>query len=400
MTGLLILLALGLGLALGLALARSREAHRLVAAREEAASATARATELTRQNAELRDRLGQEGDVLQALAPVRTTLAQVGEHVASLEQERTKQFTALSEQLTAARRGEQELRQTTSELAGALRSGTSRGQWGELQLRRILESAGMLRHVDFLEQHSLPGTGARPDVVVQLPDDKRLVIDAKVPFDSYLRATAVGQRDEEEVDKHRQLMAAHAKAVRGHVTELAKRRYHEQLGTSPELVIMFLPSEALLAAALDADPSLLEDALAAGVAPTAPASLLALLRTTASIWAAADVSSDAEALLATGRTLYSRLATVSEHVRRMGRSLETSVGHYNAMVGSLENRLLVTARNFEALDGSELHVEPLPGEKAQVRSMTAPELVDGLGDSDLGQEHGSNHHPTESGGDA
>src|SRR5690606_28972326 len=170
----------------------------LSAARQDAAAARARAEALAEECTDLRDRASRDHDVLRALAPVRATLAQVGEHVAELERERTEQFTVLAERLHAAQRSDEELRATTATLAGALRSGTARGQWGEVQLRRIVEAAGMLRHVDFLEQPtlaSLPGAGpdaaGRPDVVVRLPEGKTLVIDAKVPFDSYLEASAI-----------------------------------------------------------------------------------------------------------------------------------------------------------------------------------------------------------------
>src|SRR5690625_626175 len=268
---------LALGAVLGLLLGQLRSTQAISAARQEAASARARAEVLAAECADLKDRAEQDHDVLRALGPVRATLAQVGEHVAELERERTEQFTVLAERLHAAQRSDAELRATTASLAGALRSGTTRGQWGEVQLRRILEASGMLRHVDFLEQPtlgSLPGArpgagGARPDVVVRLPEDRFIVIDAKVPFDSYLEASAITAVDDAEAaDRRERLLAAHARALRAHVDALAARRYDEQLSGSPELVVMFVPSEGLLAAALDTDPSLLEHALRQGVAPT------------------------------------------------------------------------------------------------------------------------------------
>ncbi|PYG00859.1 DNA recombination protein RmuC [Georgenia satyanarayanai] len=384
---LLAVATLATGLVLGLLLGRVRAEAATSRARQEAAAARARAEALAEECADLRERASRDHDVLRALAPVRATLAQVGEHVAELERERTEQYTVLAERLHAAQRSDAELRATTASLAGALRSGTTRGQWGEVQLRRVLEASGMLRHVDFLEQAtvaSLPGARAgagagRPDVVVRLPEEKYLVIDAKVPFDAYLEASAITAVDDPEAaDRRARLLAAHARALRGHVDALASRRYHEQLAGSPELVVMFVPSEGLLSAALEADPALLEHALRQGVAPTSPSSLLALLRTTATIWSSASVTEDAKRLLELGRTLYERLGTVAGHVGQLGRTLESAVQHYNKVVGSVESRLLVTARGFEGLDAGGLEVREVDADRAQVRRFTASELTDPL----------------------
>lgn len=371
-----LLLGLALGFAAGYAIARAGGTSRTAGLRADGAAARATAESLTLQLSHAREQAGQDADVLRALAPVNASLTRMQEHVTTLERERTEQFTALRQQLHDARRGEHELRLATSNLTGALRAGTTRGQWGEVALRRVLEASGMLRHVDFVEQQQLPDGGGRPDVVIHLPGSRHVVIDAKVPFDAYLEASAIADTDGEDALRERErLLAAHSRALRGHMTELTKRRYHEHLPASPELVVMFLPSEAVLAAALDADPTLLEDALQAGVAPASPASLLALLRTTAAVWASAEVTRDAKELLQLGRTLYSRLSTVSGHVRAMGRSLESSVQHYNSMVASLETRLLVTARQFEALDDGTLETPAIGGERAQVRPLTAAELL-------------------------
>ncbi len=381
---LLAVATLALGLVAGVLLGRVRAEAGLSQSRAEAAAARARAEALAAECADLKDRAERDHDVLRALAPVRSTLAQVGEHVAALERERTEQFTVLAERLHAAQRSDAELRATTASLAGALRSGSARGQWGEVQLRRVLEASGMLRHVDFLEQPplaSLPGArsdagAARPDVVVRLPEEKFLVIDAKVPFDSYLEASALTAVDDPATAERRErLIAAHAKALRGHVDALAARRYGEQLSGSPELVVMFVPSEGLLSAALEADPALLEHALRQGVAPTSPSSLLALLRTTATIWSSASVTEDAKRLLDLGQTLYERLGTVAGHVGQLGRTLESAVQHYNRLVGSVESRLLVTARGFDGLDHGDLKVREVDGERGQVRRFTAAELT-------------------------
>lgn len=377
-TALMALVALVTGAALGYAVALARRSddsslgHR-------AASAEARAERLAEEVEQLHERSRRDQDVLRALAPVERALSQVGDHVAELEKERSQQFAVLTEQLHHARRTDAELQRATTQLESALRSTSARGHWGEVELRRILEASGMMRHVDFTEQHTLTGRGAaggRPDVVVHLPGERYLAVDAKVPMDAYLEAAALGERSTgEDVERREQLLAAHAKALRGHVDALARRAYHEHLPGSPELVVLFVPAEGLLAGALEADPTLLEHALRQGVAPTAPASLLALLRTVASIWSAERISAEADELLALGRTLHERLGVVAGHLGSLGRSLRSSVQHYNRAVASMEQRLLVTARDLESLGNTEIGLEPVSSDDAQVRTFTSPELT-------------------------
>ncbi|UNX55637.1 DNA recombination protein RmuC [Georgenia sp. TF02-10] len=375
------LLALVLGGVVGFAAATARAAAARATAQDavsragaEAAAARARAERLTEEVAGLQDRARRDHDVLRALAPVQSALHQVGEHVALLERERTEQFTVLTEQLHHARRTDAELQRTTAQLESALRSTSARGQWGEVELRRVLEAAGMLRHVDFTEQRAV-GSGGRPDVVVHLPGGKYLAVDAKVPMDAYLEAAALGARATGAAERRERLLAQHAKALRGHVDALARRRYHDHLPGSPELVVLFVPSEGLLAGALEADPALLDHALRQGVAPTAPASLLALLKAVAAVWSTEQVTTQAKELLALGRTLYDRLGTVAGHISQLGRALESTVVQYNRMVGSVESRLLVTARTFEGLGAEDLRVGPLDPDRAQVRRLLAAELT-------------------------
>lgn len=376
-----VVLALAVGVTLGYALAVARRGNGADLARigAAAAAAEARAERLAEEVEQLHARARQDHDVLQALAPVQAALGQVGEHVAQLEKERSQQFAVLNEQLHHARRSDAELQAATTQLESALRSTSARGQWGEVELRRVLEAAGMMRHVDFTEQRALPGAqGAgrgRPDVIVQLPGERCLAIDAKVPMDAYLEAAAIGDRATGEAAERRErLLAEHAKALRAHVDALASRGYHEQLTHSPELVVMFLPSEGLLAAALEADPTLLERAMRLGVAPTSPASLLALLRTVAAVWSTERISVEAEELLALGRTLYDRLGSVAGHLGSLGRSLRSSVQHYNKAVASMENRLLVTARGLESVAREDIQVDPISSDDAQLREFTAVEL--------------------------
>ena len=401
---LLLLVGLAIGVVIGYigAIARrttvDRSDHEEVAElRAQAAQWQARAEELSSRTQVAEERAERDGSVLRALAPVRSQLEQVGARVESLEKQRAEQHAALAEQLRATALREQDLARSTACLEGALRSRSARGMWGEVELARVLEASGMMRHVDFSEQRTIgalvqqrgspaESTGSaagkeaagrsRPDVVVHLPGDGYLAVDAKTPMDSYLAAAAVQGASPEEEQRRRELLEAHARALRGHVDQLAARRYDRVLGDSPELVVLFVPAEAVLSAALEADPALLEHALGRGVALASPVTLLTLLRTCATAWARTAVNDDARELLELGRTLYERLGTVAGHLDALGGALRRSVTAYNKAVGSMENRLLVTARSLETL-GEQVDSPALIGtDAAQVRTFTAPELVE------------------------
>ena len=398
---LLLLVGLAIGVIIGYigAIARrttvDRSDHEQVAElRAQAAQWQARAEELSSRTQVAEERAERDGSVLRALAPVRSQLEQVGARVESLEKQRAEQHAALAEQLRATALREQDLARSTASLEGALRSRSARGMWGEVELARVLEASGMMRHVDFSEQRTIGalvqrrgGLGAaidsgseaagrsRPDVVVHLPGDGYLAVDAKAPTDSYLAATAVQGSGPQDEERRSDLLAAHAKALRGHVDQLAARRYDRALGDSPELVVLFVPAEAVLSAALEADPALLEHALGHGVALTSPVSLLTLLRTCATAWARTAVNDDARELLELGRTLYERLGTVAGHLDALGGALRRSVTAYNKAVGSMENRLLVTARSLETLGEQVDSPALISADAAQVRTFTAPELT-------------------------
>ena len=398
---LLLLVGLAIGVIIGYvgAIARrttvDRSDHEQVAElRAQAAQWQARAEELSSRTQVAEERAERDGSVLRALAPVRSQLEQVGARVESLEKQRAEQHAALAEQLRATALREQDLARSTASLEGALRSRSARGMWGEVELARVLEASGMMRHVDFSEQRTIgalvqrrgglgaatdSGSGAagrsRPDVVVHLPGDGYLAVDAKAPMDSYLAATAVQCSGPQDEERRSDLLAAHAKALRGHVDQLAARRYDRALGDSPELVVLFVPAEAVLSAALEADPALLEHALGRGVALASPVSLLTLLRTCATAWARTAVNDDARELLELGRTLYERLGTVAGHLDALGGALRRSVTAYNKAVGSMENRLLVTARSLETLGEQVDSPALISADAAQVRTFTAPELT-------------------------
>lgn len=311
------------------------------------------------------------------LGPLRDSLGRVERQVGVLERDRVEQYARLDQQLGAVAASGEALRRQTAELSGALRSSNTRGTWGETQLRRVVEHAGMLARVDFTEQASAPapsGGTVRPDLVVRLPGGKQLVVDAKAPLTSFLDAGAADDDGE-----RRRLLTAHAKALRGHVETLAGRSYWQAFSPTPEMVVCFVPGDAILAAALDADPGLHEAAMAKRVVLASPATLLALLRTVAYTWQQDALSGNARELFEIGRELYGRLATLGQHSAKLGRTLHRAVEDYNALVGTLERRVLVTARRMSDLDLTD---EPLPAPEvleSTPRTLTAVELLDDTG---------------------
>ncbi|MGW8484414.1 DNA recombination protein RmuC [Microbacterium sp. NPDC055903] len=322
------------------------------------------------------ERVQQQNAVLTALAPVRESLHQMQRTVSSLEQERHAQFGSLAEQLRRAQESDEALRATTESLAGALRSTATRGVWGETQLRRVVEAAGLTRHVDFDLQSTIfsdRGQG-RPDMVIRLAGGASIAVDAKVPLDAYLEASALGVGEKDEAAR-RQLMQKHVKAVRAHVDALAKKAYWSGLEASPEFVICFLPNESLLAAAIDEDPTLLDHAFGKRVALASPVNLWAVLKTVAYTWTQQEVSTEARTLLALGTQLYERLGTLAGHADDLRRALERTVDSYNRFAGSLESRVLVTARQFPGIDAASLSASP-PAITAPARRFTAAELID------------------------
>lgn len=361
--------------------------------RAEVARWQARAEELSRRVDSAEARSQGDASVLQALAPVRAQLEQMTQRVDQMEQIRARQHGALAEQLRESAQRETELARTTASLEGALRSRSARGTWGEVELARILEASGMMPHVDFAEQRSIgsltqgrgrggvtsSGDLGRPDVTIHLPGQGFLALDAKAPMDAYLRACAIEESGEDAESRRRAELSAHAKALRFHVEALAGRDYARSLGASPELVILFVPSEAALSAALRTDASLLDDAMARGVALCSPVTLLAVARTCATAWARTSINEQADQVIALGRELYERLGVVAGHMENLGKHLAKTVDFYNKTVSSMESRLLTSARSVSALEEASkknMTVTPIDPDAAQVRSFTKPELTD------------------------
>ena len=314
-------------------------------------------------------------EVERLVTPIKESLERVDAQIRAVERARQESFGALTQQLTSVAQSQERLRAETSNLVTALRAPHVRGRWGEVQLKNVVEATGMVQHCDFELQSSTrdaDGSLLRPDLVVRLPGGKRVVVDAKVPLAAYLDAC-----EAQDGDVRSQRLVDHARQVRDHVGKLAAKAYWRQFEPTPDFVIMFLPDETFLRAAQEHDAMLTEDAWRMGVVPASPTNLFALLRTMAAIWQQETVARSAREVHALGQELYERLGTMGKHVAKVGRSLEGAVAAYNEAVGSLESRVLVTARKFEShgIVGELADVQPV---ERQPRALQALELtVDG-----------------------
>jgi DNA recombination protein RmuC len=300
--------------------------------------------------------------------PLKITLGKVEEQLRELETSRRESHAMLAKQVDFVRHSSDQLRSETQTLVKALQRPEARGRWGELQLRRVVELAGMTHHCDFEEQataHTVDGT-VRPDLVVRLTGDKTIVVDSKVSLAAYLDAAAG--------DTER--LAAHARHVREHVDRLAAKAYWQAFSPSPEFVVLFIPGEAFLAPALDHDPALLEYAMAKRVHIATPTTLITMLRTASYTWQQAALSSNARLVFDLGRELYERLSTLGGHMDELGRSLSGSIKAYNRAVGSLESRVFVSARKLNELGVTEAALDaPRPVEETP-RALSAAELLE------------------------
>jgi DNA recombination protein RmuC len=319
--------------------------------------------------------LSRARDQVEDSAVIRDGLDRLHERMRELEHQRVSWQSILHQQVDEVRHSTDTLRRETTALASALRKPHVRGQWGELHLRRTVELAGMVAHCDFSEQVHLDGADGirRPDLVVHLAGGKSVVVDAKVPLAAYLDALATDDPDEQLAH-----LAQHARQVRSHVDQLSGRSYWRALDHSPEFVVLFLPAESSLSAALEAEPGLLEHAAARNVVLATPTTLIALLRTVAHGWTTATLAERTREIHELGRDLYSRLGVVGRHLDKLGRSLKGSVDAYNSAVGSLESRVFVTARHFA--DVADLD-DDLPGPRPVEdvpRALTAAELLEAV----------------------
>lgn len=331
---------------------------------------------LTRTTATNDETLAQRELAFRALIdPIGKSLEQVRAEVADQEKKRIEFDSRLNENMRSLAEVSGELRKGTSDLVTALRSSQERGAWGELQLQRVVEAAGMLEQVDFdvqVQGTTPDGEVLRPDMVVHLAGGKTIVVDSKVAFLGYLEA-----QQADDPARREERMSAHVRHVRKHVDDLASKRYWDLFDHAPEFVVMFVPAEAFLSAALERDPSLMEEAARKNVILASPTTLLALLRTVAYSWRQQALADNAQQVLRVGKELHSRLVTMTGHVTKMGRSLEASTKAYNSMVGSLERNVLTSARRMvelQVVDPKEA-IEEISGIEETTRPITKSELL-------------------------
>jgi DNA recombination protein RmuC len=313
-------------------------------------------------------------EIKRTLDPIADSVRRVGDEVARLDRDRRRthgQLQQLFESMTAevAR-----LRDQTGTLASALKRPQVRGAWGEMQLRNCVAAANMTEHVDFVSQATVSGPDGRlrPDLVVHLPADRDVVVDAKVPMDAYLRALETTDEAEQQ-----DLLRRHGRQTRQHIDALASKGYQAQFEASPEFVVMFIPNEGVYCAALEAEPTLLEHGAAKGVLIATPTTLIALLHATYYGWRQERIAESAREIAAAGRELHKRIATFLEPYAKLGRQLNSAVNAYNQGAGSLDARVLPHLRRLEAAGaGSEKPVPPLNGLDTPAKLIVAPELAE------------------------
>jgi DNA recombination protein RmuC len=312
--------------------------------------------------------------------PVKESLTKVDTKLQEIEKSRVEAYSGLTEQVKSLRETQETLRSETTNLVQALRRPQVRGRWGEFQLRRVVEMAGMMEHCDFVEQQSVSTEDGmqRPDLVVKLPGNRRIVVDAKTPLEAYLQAI---EATDDEV--RTAMLKEHARHVRNHVVALGRKSYFEQFEHCPDFVVLFLPGEVFYTAALEQDPELIEAGVNDRVLITSPTSLIALLRAVAYGWRQEQLADNARQISELGQELYKRLNTLAEHFAAVGKALEKSVTAYNKAVVSLEGRVLPGARKFKELGAASTaaDIELIKPLESDPRAIQAPELL-ALGDGE------------------
>lgn len=298
--------------------------------------------------------------------PIKDALDGVGQKLGDLEKSRVGAYEALKQQVGDLIISQNSLKTETGRLVSALKTPTTRGRWGEVQLRRVVELSGMVEHCDFQEQISVndQDTKIRPDMVIYYPGNKQVVVDSKVPLAAYLKSLEVSDDVEKKI-----LLKEHSKQLREHVIKLSKKEYWVQFQDSPEFVIMFLPGEIFFSVAIEQDPELIEFAMRKKVLITTPTTLLALLHTIAWGWRQENLAENAKQIVKMGQELYKRLCDMSQHFANLGKNISSVVSHYNRTVASLESRVLVSARKFKNMENHEKNIIELNGIDDSVRQI-------------------------------
>lgn len=313
------------------------------------------------------DLSSREKAIEQLVKPINEALQQTSKQIHDIEKERKESYGSLRTTIDQMTKSQQQLQLETQNLVQALRRPEVRGQWGEMTLRRLAELSGMVAHCDFFEQtHTATETGSiRPDMIVKLPEKRDIIVDAKTPLDAYL--SAVQAKDDGERQRE---LKRHAQVIRSRVRELARKNYWAEYSNSPEFVVLFIPGEQFLAAALEVDPALLEDSMSQNIILATPTNFIALLRAVSYGWKQQALAENAEHIRELGETLYKRLSTFGNHLSKLGNSLGSTVNHFNSAVGSLERQVLPGARKFTEMGiSSKSEITDLPPVEQQPRQV-------------------------------
>jgi DNA recombination protein RmuC len=313
------------------------------------------------------DLSSKEKAIEQLVKPINEALQQTTKQIHDIEKERKESYGSLRTTIDQMTKSQQQLQLETQNLVQALRRPEVRGQWGEMTLRRLAELSGMVAHCDFFEQtHTATENGSiRPDMIVKLPEKRDIIVDAKTPLDAYL--SAIQAKDDSERQRE---LKRHAQIIRSRVRELARKNYWSEYSNSPEFVVLFIPGEQFLSAALEVDPALLEDSMSQNIILATPTNFIALLRAVSYGWKQQALAENAENIRELGETLYKRLSTFGNHLSKLGNSLGSTVNHFNSAVGSLERQVLPGARKFTEMGiSSKSDITDLPPVEQQPRQV-------------------------------